>query len=166
MTGRHYKYVGPESIRLACMDQPAGRQIANVQQLGTWLMELHDTDPDAEGWATYTVTTDGRLRVAHRRTEHVACAGGMPVLGAGEVQFDANGTVAWLSHYSSGYCPDATCFEFVGEAFGGAGVAVPPAFSHAVVFRKCPSCGERNVIKDDDFTCALCEATVPEEWNF
>lgn len=166
MTRRLYEYVGPESIRIACQDQPTGRHIPNVEGLRAWLAELNDLDPDAEGWATYVVTPDARLLVAHRRTEHVACAGGSDVLGAGEAQFDSAGDVRWLSNYSSGYCPDASCYPDVREAFLGAGMDPPPSFSHAVVFRKCPSCGERNVIKDDDFACSLCGSAVPAEWNF
>ncbi len=163
---RHYSYVGPESIRLACANQPLGRHIATVGQLRTWLQQLDAEDPAAEGWATYVVVPEGRLLLAHRRTEHVACAGGDDVLGAGEAQLDPDGEALWLSNYSSGYCPDASCYDAVSAAFTSAGIGVPPSFSHAVVFRKCPGCGERNVVKDGDFTCSLCESALPEHWNF
>ncbi|MER5427855.1 hypothetical protein [Streptomyces sp. NPDC002588] len=36
---------------------------------------------------TCAVGLDGFLRPAHRRSEHVACAGGQEVLGAGEIGF-------------------------------------------------------------------------------
>ncbi|GAA2374179.1 hypothetical protein [Dactylosporangium salmoneum] len=35
-----------------------------------------------------------------------------------------------------------------------------------VVFRRCPACGERNVVRDGDFTCALCDGDLPARWNF
>ncbi|MEM9189417.1 MAG: hypothetical protein AAGF12_09595 [Myxococcota bacterium] len=163
---RHYTYVGPESIRSACEGEPPGHAISDIEQLHAWLDELCRLDPSAEGWATYVVGIDGQLRVAHRRTEHVACAGGGDVLGAGEVQFDDTGEVLWISNYSSGYCPDVSCYEEVRSAFERANLPLPSSFSHAVVFRKCPACGARNVIKDEDFHCAICTAPVPREWNF
>ncbi|MCX4508156.1 hypothetical protein ACIA8M_37085 [Streptomyces anulatus] len=36
---------------------------------------------------TFVVGTDGALRLAPRRSEHVACDGGDMVLGAGEISF-------------------------------------------------------------------------------
>lgn len=161
-----YRYVGPEDVRLACENQPTGRHITSVEDLRRWLRALHDEDPAADGWATYVVVPESKLLLAHRRTEHVACAGGRDVVGAGEAQLDAAGEALWLSNYSSGYCPDVGCYAAVSEAFTRASIDVPGSFSHAVVFRKCPSCGERNVVKDDDFTCSLCGSVLPPRWNF
>jgi hypothetical protein len=45
------------------------------------------------------------------------------------------------------------------------GVVPPPAFTHAVVFRRCPRCGERNLVKEDWFVCVFCDAELPAEWN-
>ena len=42
----------------------------------------------------------------------------------------------------------------------------PAGFTHAVVFRRCEACGQRNVVKDDAFVCAVCDADLPAEWNF
>ncbi|BBH70869.1 hypothetical protein ACTI_75540 [Actinoplanes sp. OR16] len=28
-----------------------------------------------------------------------------------------------------------------------------------------PGCGSLSLVKDGDFTCAVCEAPLPEEWN-
>jgi putative hydrolase of HD superfamily len=33
------------------------------------------------------------------------------------------------------------------------------------VFRRCPDCRERNLVKDDDFRCALCGVDLPSRWN-
>ena len=166
VTSPRFHYVGPAAIRASCEGNPAGRVIENAESLRAWLANLQREDRDADGWATYTIGTDGLLRLAHRRTEHVACAGAGEVLAAGEVQFDPSGEVVWLSNNSTGFCPDLSSFEAVSATFSAAGLSPPPAFDHAVVFRRCRACGERSVIKDDDFRCGVCEAPVSRVWNF
>jgi hypothetical protein len=47
-----------------------------------------------------------------------------------------------------------------------AGLAAPPAFTHEIVFRRCPQCGERNLVKDAWFECVFCAAELPRQWNF
>jgi predicted RNA-binding Zn-ribbon protein involved in translation (DUF1610 family) len=47
-----------------------------------------------------------------------------------------------------------------------AGIAAPDGYTDPVVFRHCPSCGERNIVRDADFTCALCAGDLPASWNF
>ncbi len=161
-----YSYVGPEHIRHACEGLPEGHVIRALPSLLQWLSEMHHQDPDAEGWATYTVGLDGLLRLAHRRTEHVACAGGHSVLAAGEVRFDEDGSVQWLSNNSTGYCPDVDCYDAVQQALATAGIDAPSAFHHAVVFRLCPKCRERSIVKEQVFHCGLCDAPLPLRWNF
>ena len=46
------------------------------------------------------------------------------------------------------------------------GVPHPGRFTQEIVFRRCPACEERNVVKDGWFVCGLCGAELPEEWNF
>jgi hypothetical protein len=108
-----YTYVGPEEIRRSSASQPAGTPIASREDAEAWL-QAH---PDArtEG-ATYVVDLQGRLRLAPRRSEHVACAGGEEVLAAGEIRFQGTGarlTVAEVSNQSMGYCPDTSCWYAV-----------------------------------------------------
>lgn len=62
-----------------------GRRIGSAAGLSDWVAgrpaaEL--TEP-----FIFVVGTDGALRPAPRRSEHVACAGGDMVLGAGEIGF-------------------------------------------------------------------------------
>ena len=57
----------------------------------------------------FVIDLTGTLRLAPRRSEHVACAGGGPVLSAGEIVFrrERGGwTVGEVSNQSTGYCPD------------------------------------------------------------
>ena len=39
-------------------------------------------------------------------------------------------------------------------------------FTTRVVFRLCPACNERNIVKDGWFVCDLCGADLPGNWNF
>jgi hypothetical protein len=34
-----------------------------------------------------------------------------------------------------------------------------------IVFRRCPSCQVINIVHDEHFACAICDATLPGEWN-
>lgn len=118
---------------------------------------------------TFVVAVDGVLRLALRRSEHVACAGGAEVLGAGEIAFARDGagwTVSEVSNQSTGYCPDPDCWPAVGDALDRAGVPNPGEFTDAVVFRRCPACAERNLVKEADFVCVVCGVELPQEWNF
>ncbi|WP_197698917.1 hypothetical protein [Micromonospora inositola] len=69
------------------------------------------------------------------------------------------------TNQSTGYCPDPDCWTAVGEALDGLGLN-PGDFSVKIVFRRCLSCGERNIVRDGDFTCALCDSALPTLWNF
>lgn len=160
-----YSYVGPEEIRRSVAIFPAGARIASVADAEAWL-QAHP-DGFTEG-ATYVVDLQGRLRLAPRRSEHVACAGGEEVLAAGEIRFRHSGNglaVAEVSNQSTGYCPDTSCWDAAALALERAGLTPPPGFTLAVVFRRCPRCGERNLVKEGWFVCVFCDADLPTEWN-
>jgi hypothetical protein len=114
------------------------------------------------------VDLQGVLRLAPRRSEHVACAAGQPVLAAGEIGFVERGSV-WsvgeVSNHSTGYCPDPDCWPAVAAALRLAGLASPPGFTSPVRFRRCPRCAERNLVKDGWLVCAHCDGPLPERWN-
>ena len=88
------------------------------------------------------------------------------MLAAGELRLDPAGAVVWISNYSSGYCPDPSCFGAVRDALQRLAITAPASFDHAVIFRRCEACGQRCVVKDADYTCAVCDAVLPAEWNF
>ncbi len=123
------------------------------------------TGPDPDEASTYVIDLDGRLRLAPRRSEHVALAGGRDVLAAGEITI-VDGRVTEVSNQSTGYCPDPDCWPAVARALDRLGLAHPGGFTTAIVFRSCPDCGERNIVRDGDFICALCDAELPQRWNF
>lgn len=117
---------------------------------------------------TFVVDGDGTLRLAPRRSEHVACAGGEAVLSAGEIGFtrDAGGWVVdGISNQSTGYCPDTTSWPAVARALRRAGLPRPDGFTHEVVFRRCPGCQEQNIVREDHFVCVFCDGELPAIWN-
>src|SRR6516225_1812983 len=99
---RSYRYVGPEEIRARAVEHHGGVIISTTAELLVWLHE-HDRA------ATFVIDTKGQLCLVERRSEHVVCAGGAPVLAAGEVfsSYDSAAIqVTDISNYSTGYCPE------------------------------------------------------------
>lgn len=162
---RRYRYVGPAELR----ELPAAIDavdVTSVEALDRWLAGQDISDRTAP--FTYVVTMDGFLRVAPRRREHVACAGGQDVLGAGEFQFDHDASgwfVTDISNQSTGYCPDLDSWTAVAAALDHCGLRHPAGFTQPIVFRACPTCHTINIVRDDDFTCAACGADLPGHWN-
>jgi len=90
------------------------------------------------------------------------------VLAAGEMAFVRNPSgwsVREVSNQSTGYCPDPDSWPAVATALDHVGVEHPGGFTHRVTFRRCPSCAERNIVRDNNFICALCDSTLPPHWN-
>ncbi|RZU76575.1 hypothetical protein EV384_5240 [Micromonospora kangleipakensis] len=162
-----YRYVGPAELRdqvvavdaVAAIDTPASLDARLARRDRGDLVEP----------LTFVVALDGMLRLAPRRSEHVALAGGTDVLAAGEMTFASAETgwcVAEVTNQSTGYCPDPDSWPAVAGALDHVGVRHPGNFTDKVVFRRCPTCIERNIVRDDDFTCALCNSALPARWNF
>ncbi|MEU7951717.1 hypothetical protein AB0B62_11065 [Micromonospora chalcea] len=162
---RQYAYVGPAEFRerVVAVDAVTVHSIASLDE---WLAGRDPGDLDEP--VTFVVDLDGMLRLAPRRSEHIALAGGRDVLAAGEMAFAPAGG-GWrageVTNQSTGYCPDPDCWPAVAKALDRIGVPHPGRFTDRVIFRRCPGCGERNIVRDDDFTCALCGGTLPARWN-
>jgi hypothetical protein len=144
-----------------------GVAIEGPAALGRWLAGLNRAERSEP--VTFVITLDGVLRLGPRRSEHVALAGGREVLAAGEITF-VPGTAGWsvteVTNQSTGYCPDPGCWPAVHRALDHLGVPHPADFTTKIVFRRCPACHERNIVRDGDFTCALCDSALPIRWNF
>lgn len=118
--------------------------------------------------ATFIIDESGWLRIAERRSEHVACAGGKPVRSAGEMTFtvgQVSVSVSCVTNQSTGYCPEPASWPAVAEALARAGIAAPEGFSQEFAFRHCPRCGSINIIKEGVFECGVCSSQLPKEWN-
>ncbi len=165
-----YSYIGPEAIRTRAISTPGGTAILSARDLVEWVNANGQTG-SADGLIplTFVVDETGILRVADRSSEHVACAGGGPVLAAGELFLALSPTgpeVREASNQSTGFCPEPESWPALAAALDRAGIPHPGRFTLAVVFRRCPRCGERNVVKDGWFICGVCGADLPAEWNF
>lgn len=163
---RHYHDAGPDEIRDRLVDAHPGAEISSTSDLAGFLAQA-DQDPTEP--CTFVVDTRGRLRLAPRQSEHVACAAGQPVLAAGEVSFTRDETgwvVAEVTNQSTGYCPDPNCWPAVAAALDQAGITHPAGFTATLQFRRCEHCGQRNIVKDDWFVCGTCGHDLPEQWNF
>jgi hypothetical protein len=164
-----YRYVGPTSIRDRMRERP-GIVIENASDFNKWCTQNSpELLADDSMPVTFVIDVDGKLRIADRRSEHVACAGGGDVLSAGEMFFAIeadNVRVVEASNQSTGYCPEPESWPAVEAALDAARIRHPGRFTQAIVFRRCVSCGQRNIVKNSDFRCGHCERELPTKWNF
>ncbi|GHJ47151.1 hypothetical protein Cs7R123_44930 [Catellatospora sp. TT07R-123] len=163
---QRYRYVGPADLLAAVTQDAGGHRVTSVDELAAWMAALAPAERREPH--TFIVDVAGDLRVAPRRSEHVACAGGRPVLSAGEIGFagqDRHWAVAEVTNQSTGYCPETSSWQAVAAACERAGLEHPRGFTAAFEFRRCPDCCQINIVKDDDFSCAACGADLPREWN-
>jgi hypothetical protein len=165
-----YNYVGPDSIRVKSVGRPAGRAIASSKDLFRWIAETNPSRAqDGRTAATFVIDPEGCLRLADRRSEHVVCSGGDAVRSAGEMFFRVASEGIGLeevSNHSTGFCPEPESWREVEAALDRLAIDHPGQFTTLVVFRRCPTCGERSIVKDDWFECQLCGGELPREWNF
>lgn len=163
-----YPYVGPAHLaKQASSDTPRFR-VHDAASLAAWVTK----QLGAEGTlpVTFVVLPDG-LWVADRHSEHVACARGGPVHSAGEMTLAVDKRrrsveVVYVTNQSTGFCPEPESWPSVESALDAAGVVHPGEFSAEMTFRRCPKCGETNIVKDRWFECAVCGAELPSDWNY
>lgn len=161
-----YRYVGPSEILARSRTSPKGVPITNADALRAWL-KATDQRPASEV-ATFVIDQNGSLLIADRRSEHVACAGGEPVLSAGEMTFLLDGDeldVIDVSNQSTGYCPEPESWPQVAFSLDRIPISHPGKFTQEIVFRRCASCDQVNVVKDNWFVCLFCGKELPTQWN-
>ena len=170
MRNRLYHYVGPDLIRVRAAGTQGGRRFGALEDLNRWVSDnLSEAIPGGLIPATYVIDSEGNLRLADRRSEHIACSEGQPVLSAGEMFFATvvgEAEVAEVSNLSTGFCPEPESWDTVGAALDRIGVRHPGRFTSPYLFRRCPQCGGRNLVKDEVFECLVCGGELPREWNF
>ncbi|MGW2372327.1 hypothetical protein [Kitasatospora sp. NPDC001683] len=166
--GRAYRYVGPPELQeLATGGDRIGQPARTEGEFAAWVDER--TAAELAEPFTFVVDLGGALRLAPRRSEHVACAGGELVLSAGEIGFRRSGGAGWevrtVSNLSTGYCPDVVSWPAVAAALDRLGLPHPGGFTQAVVFRRCPDCGQCGIVREGHYVCVFCDADLPERWN-
>ena len=107
---RIYPYIGPRRIADRVASSPPGTPVHSPVDFARWANATGRT-AEADGGVTVTYVVDGEgvLRIADRRSEHIACAGGRPVRSAGEMTLAAKGehvAVLSVSNQSTGFCPE------------------------------------------------------------
>lgn len=164
-----YEYVGPQDIADAVAAIAPGFAVLSPSGLMQWIAgDREQADADGHLIVTFVVDRHGTLRVADRCSEHVACAGGQPVLSAGEMTFQLDPhevRVHAVTNQSTGYCPEPSSWPQVADAIAKAGLLAPAGFHLSFLFRKCRQCHALNVIKENVFVCAMCDADLPADWN-
>ncbi len=161
-----YRYVGPARIAERAAGQPAGTPIRSPHDLLRWVKQSEH--PAGTVIVTFVIDANGELRIADRHSEHVACAGGQAVRSAGEMTFDlgaGTAVVVAVSNQSTGYCPEPESWPAVRAALLGAGLNAPDGFDPTCVFRLCPSCEVKNVVKGGVFECGACGTELPTTYN-
>jgi len=162
---RLYCYVGPSAIAAAAARNHTARTpVSTALDVRRWIK----TCGKPPVTATFIIDQQCKLWIANRRSEHVACARGGPVLAAGEMTFEdgAEGVEAvYITNQSTGFCPEPESWAAVECALNLAGIAHAGDYDQKCEFRLC-ECGQINIVKDRVFECGVCAASLPSEWNF
>ncbi len=167
---RLYPYVGPREIRQrALSSEPISRnRIVQRDDLARFWKKTRPKTPLLT--VTFIVDAEGGLWIADRHVEHVACSRGLPVLAAGELTFSVDGSahpdLVAASNQSTGFCPEPDSWPAVQSALDSAGIDdLPERYEPAFDFRRCPSCEQINLVKEQVFECDCCGSSLPQEWN-
>jgi len=144
-----------------------GTRVTSQCELNDFLNHRHEEAGEEAGTFSFVLATDGTLLLASRRSEHVACSGGRPVLSAGEVTFafdEGSWEVEAITNQSTGFCPGPESWSAVVGALDAIGIAHPAYWTSAYHFRFCRRCGELNVSldSDPDLVCVFCNTDLPE----
>lgn len=165
---RLYPYIGPQHLAKLAEVESTRWHVDSINKLAVWLAE-HSDSLSRNVTVTFVVLSDG-LWVADRRSEHIACARGKPVLSAGEMSFAFSPRqpveLVEVSNQSTGYCPEPESWLAVAAALDKLEIRRPEDFTVKYTFRRCPSCAATNIVKNESFDCALCGSHLPLEWNF
>ena len=161
-----YRYAGPPDILARSRSAPKGVAIRCADDLRAWI-KATGQKPANQVVATFVIDESGSLLIADRNSEHVACAGGEPILSAGEIAFAGEDEfdVIEVSNQSTGYCPEPESWPQVALALDRIPLHHPGTFTNEIVFRRCASCQQINIVKDAWLVCLFCGNDLPTHWN-
>lgn len=164
-----YHYVGSKNILANVSEERRGQKIRNFEDIKHWVEKTKQKIINHTLVMTFIINQDMDLVISDRHSEHVVCAGGEPVLTAGEMTFyfeEKTIEVTEISNQSTGYCPKPSSWEVIKIALNRLNIAHPEELTQAFDFRKCDNCQSNNLIKEQVFECAVCGASLSLEWNF
>ena len=102
-----------------------------MASLSRWVRQTgQELDNQGVAAVTFVIVEPGDLRIADRRSEHVACSGGHPVLSAGEMLLrvsESSVMVAEVPNHSTGFCPEPESWPDVAGTLDRSGT--PPGDS-------------------------------------
>ncbi|MER6192117.1 hypothetical protein [Streptomyces cyaneofuscatus] len=158
-----YYYVGPPDI-WTDSSESTGFHVGDIGALEEFFAAREVDELDEP--FTYIVDILGRLTLGPRRSEHIACAGGRPVMAAGEIGFarlekSIHWSAEYISNQSAGYCPGLNSWPAVARALDSIGISHENHYTNPIVFRKCAHCDGWNVVKEEFFVCSLCDSDLP-----
>lgn len=170
MSRRIYPYVGSSEIVRNLPNQSHRVQVTKSDDVMAWINSTNQQpEYDDLYFVTFIVDLDGDLWINDRRSEHVLCAKGDPVLSAGEIGFSIENdslAVVEITNQSTGYCPEPESWDVVHNALKRANISHPDDFTNRIIFRLCKACNTKNIIKDDWYVCAVCDEPLSNLWNF
>ncbi len=70
-----------------------------------------------------------------------------------------------VSNQSTGFCPEPKSWASVAQALDEISLKHPGEFTLSFTFRRCVQCNLLNVVKENLFNCAECNAELPQNWN-
>ena len=163
-----YKYVGPKEILKQIKLERIGHLITKKDDICKWIAETNQQiDFNDEITATFIIDLEENLRINDRRSEHVVCANGKPVLSAGEITFEVEKgkslVVSQISNQSTGYCPAPKSWKNIDRVLSKVGIEYPEYLTTEFVFRICEKCKNINIVKDNYYVCLICNADLPEK---
>ena len=164
-----YKYIGSKDILKQVKPEQIGYPITSAKDILYWINNSAQEFNNQEITATFTIGQNYIFRLNDRRSEHVACAGGVDVLAAGEITFEVEQkqiSISQITNQSTGYCPSPSSWKDINKVLSKLNIDYPEYFTQEFIFRVCAACGVINVIKDSFFVCIICNQDLPEDILF
>jgi len=161
---KQYRYVGPTVIGKQAASSAPVSPIRSIADLRQFVGQIGGAYSRGNCTLTFVIDLEGLIRLADRHSEHVACTRGEDVLSAGEMTFRWTADhcdVLSVTNQSTGYCPESTSWDAVHHALTLIGLTPPANFDPQFCFRRCPSCQQINILKDNWFVCAVCDSELP-----
>ena len=165
-----YKYLGKPENKIKSQIASNREIVRKPEDVLIWLKKnKYKISESKTITATFIINKDEEMWIADRNSEHILCAKGRDVLSAGEITFCLirnKVIVSDITNQSTGYCPEPDSWSYVSKTLDDIGLEHPDFFTEVFQFRFCYHCSSINIVKDNWFFCAVCNASLSAQWNF